>query len=115
MEQQAAATPWTSRTTKDLIEEELFARRRDLFTTLDIVIFDTTSIYFEGAGGDTLGRYGKSKDHRPDRKQMVVGLVLDNDGYPVCSELWPGNASELKSLVAVVERLRRRGGATLSA
>ena len=96
------------RTTKDLIEEELFLRRRDLFTSLDVVFFDTTSIYFEGEGGETLGRYGKSKDHRPDRKQMVVGLVLDNDGDPVCCEMWPGNATDVKSLTPVVERLQKR-------
>jgi hypothetical protein len=108
VDEQAGATPWAPRTTKDLIEEELFTRRRDLFTTLAIVFFDTTSIYFDGEGGETLGQYGKSKDHRSDRKQMVVGLVLDNDGYPVCSELWPGNASDLKSLVPVVERLKSR-------
>jgi len=108
VDEQAGATPWAPRTTKDLIEEGLFGRRRDLFTTLDIVFFDTTSIYFEGQGGETLGRYGKSKDHRSDRKQMVVGLVLDNDGYPVSSEMWPGNASDLKALVPVVERLKSR-------
>jgi len=108
VEEQAGATLGVPRTTKDRVEEEWFLRRRDLFTTLDIVFFDTTSIYFEGEGGETFGRYGKSKDHRPDRKQMVVGLVLDNDGYPVCSEMWPGNASDLKSLVPVVERLKSR-------
>ncbi len=106
--QQSTAVTRGPRTTKDLIEEELFGRRRDLFTTLDVVFFDTTSIYFEGDGGETLGRYGKSKDHRPDRKQMVVGLVLDNDGYPICCEMWPGNATDVKSLAPVVERLKKR-------
>ncbi len=106
--QQSEAGTRGPRTTKDLIEEELFLRRRDLFTTLDVVFFDTTSIYFEGEGGETLGHYGKSKDHRPDRKQMVVGLVLDNEGHPVCSEMWPGNATDVKSLTPVVERLQKR-------
>ena len=54
------------RRVKDLIEEELLARRRDLFSALDLVFFDTTSLFFTGNGGDTLGRYGKSKDHRSD-------------------------------------------------
>ena len=40
-------------------------RRRELFTGLDVVFFDTTSIYFEGEGGDELGQRGYSKDHRP--------------------------------------------------
>jgi hypothetical protein len=51
------------RTRKDLIEERLFERRRDLFSAFDIVFFDTTSIYFEGEGGESLGQYGHSKDH----------------------------------------------------
>jgi transposase len=96
------------RTRKDVIEEALFARRRDLFTQLDLVFFDTTSIYFEGEGGESLGQHGHSKDHRPDLKQMVVGVVLDNDGRPLCSELWPGNTTDVTSLLPVVERLRSR-------
>ena len=63
-DRQDGATPFAARTNKDLIEEELFARRRDLFSDLDIVFFDTTSIYFEGAGGETMGQRGHSKDHR---------------------------------------------------
>ena len=53
--QQDGATPFAPRTNKDRIEEELFARRRDLFSELDLVFFDTTSIYCEGEGGETLG------------------------------------------------------------
>lgn len=107
-DQQTGATPLAPRTHKDVIEEELFAQRRDLFSGLDLVFFDTTSIYFEGAGGETIGRRGHSKDHRPDLKQMVVGVVLDQNGNPVCSELWPGNTADVKSLVPVVERLKTR-------
>jgi transposase len=106
--QQDGATPFAPRTNKDLIEEELFARRRDLFTDLDLVFFDTTSIYFEGEGGESIGQRGHSKDHRPDLKQMVVGMVLDQNGSPVCSELWPGNTADVKSLVPIVERLKSR-------
>ena len=108
--QQDGATPFSPRTNKDLIEEALFARRRDLFSDLDIVFFDTTSIYFEGQGGETIGQHGHSKDHRPDLKQMVVGMVLDRNGNPVCSELWPGNTADVKSLVPIVERLQSRFG-----
>jgi len=109
-EQQDGATPFAPRTNKDLIEEALFARRRDLFSDLDIVFFDTTSIYFEGEGGETIGQRGHSKDHRPDLKQMVVGMVLDQHGNPLCSELWPGNTADVKSLVPIVERLKSRFG-----
>ena len=98
------------RTRKDLIEEELFARRRDLFTDVELVFFDTTSIYFEGEGGQDIGRHGHSKDHRPDLKQMVVGMVLDNAGNPLCSTMWPGNTTDVTSLVPVVKRLQRHFG-----
>ena len=107
-DQQTGATPFAPRTNKDLIEEELFARRRNLFSGLDLVFFDTTSLYFQGEGGETIGQRGHSKDHRPDLKQMVVGMVLDQNGNPVCSELWPGNTADVKSLVPVVERLKTR-------
>jgi hypothetical protein len=98
------------RTTKDRIEEALFTRRRDLFSSLDLVFFDTTSIYFEGAGGQSVGQYGHSKDHRPDLRQMVVGLVLDQEGRPICCELWPGNTTDVTTLLPVVERLEKRFG-----
>jgi len=98
----------TPRCTKDWIEEELFEQRRDLFSAIDLVFFDTTSIYFEGEGGQEIGRHGKSKDHRPDLKQMVVGLALDLDGWPLCCELWPGNTADVTTLRPVVNRLRQR-------
>jgi hypothetical protein len=98
------------RTGKDRVEEALFARRRDLFSTLDLVFLDTTSLYFEGAGGESLGQYGHSKDHRPDRRQIVVGAVLDNQGQPICSEIWPGNMTDVKTLLPVVDRLKQRFG-----
>lgn len=109
-DQQNGATPFAPRTNKDLVEESLFAQRRDLFTDLDIVFFDTTSIYFQGEGGATIGQRGHSKDHRPDLKQMVVGMVVDQKGNPICSELWPGNTADVSSLVPVVERLKSRFG-----
>jgi transposase len=70
--------------------------------------FLTTSIYFEGAGGETLGRLGHSKDHRPDLNQMIVGVVIDNNGNPICCEMWPGNIADVKSLIPVIERTRMR-------
>ncbi len=109
-DQQAGATPFAPRCTKDLVEEGLFTHRRDLFSELDLVFFDTTSIYFEGEGGDTLGQYGHSKDHRPDLKQMVVAAVLDGEGRPLCCELWPGNTTDVTTLVPIVDRLQSRFG-----
>lgn len=100
------------RRTKDVIEETLFWRRRSLFTDLPMVLFDTTSLYFYGAGGTERGRRGKSKDHRPDLRQVIVGVVLDGDGRPICSETWPGTIADVTALLPVVERLRRRFGLT---
>ena len=108
--EQAGKTPFAPRCTKDLIEEGLFTHRRDLFTKLQVVFFDTTSIYFEGQGGETIGQRGHSKDHRPDLKQMIVGVVLDSQGRPVCCELWPGNTADVTTLIPVVDRLRKRFG-----
>jgi hypothetical protein len=107
-DQQQDATPFAPRCTKDWLEEALFERRRDLFSELELVFFDTTSLYFEGEGGAELGQYGHSRDHRPDRKQMVVGVVLDGEGRPLCCELWPGNVTDVKTLIPIVDRLRKR-------
>ena len=107
---QGGATPFARRTIKDLIEEQLFARRRDLFSELSVVFMDTTSLSFVGAGGETLGERGYSKDHRPDLMQMIVGVVIDAEGRPVCSEMWPGNTADVSVLVPVMDRLRRRFG-----
>jgi hypothetical protein len=95
---------------KDGVEEALFRRRQDLFTDLSLAFFDTTSLYFEGQGGESLGQYGNSKDHRPDLKQMVMGAVLTGEGRPVCCELWPGNHADGNSLLPVVDRLVQRFG-----
>jgi hypothetical protein len=96
------------RTNKDLIEEQLFAKRRSLFNDVGLAIFDTTSLYFEGEGGTTLGRHGHSKDSRPDLHQMVLGVVIDETGRPICSEMWPGNTADVTTLIPVVTRLRER-------
>lgn len=109
-EQPATPVLGSPRCMKDWIEEALFEPRRDLFTNLEVVFFDTTSIYFEGQGGEELGRRGNSKDHRPDLKQMVVGVVLDVEGWPLCCEMWPGNTADVTTLLPVVRRLQQRFG-----
>jgi len=96
------------RTTKDRIEELLFARRRDLFSTLSVLFFDTTSIYFEGQGGESLGQWGHSKDSRADLRQMVVGAALDEKGRPVACELLPGNATDVKLFFPAIKALQNR-------
>jgi len=98
------------RCVKDLVEERLFARRRDLFADLSVVFMDTTSLHFEGEGGETLGECGHSKDYRPQLNQMIVAVIIDQNGRPVCSEMWPGNTADVTTLVPGVDRLRRRFG-----
>jgi len=97
---------------KDVVEERLFAAHRDLFTQLRLVFFDTTSFYFEGEGGEELGQYGHSKDHRPDRRQVVVGALLTQTGRPLSCTVEPGNKADVKALLPVVDRARERFGLT---
>jgi len=107
-EDQQDRTPFTPRCIKDIIEEDLFHTNSDLFTGVDLFFFDTTSIYFEGEGGDTLGRKGNTKDHRPDLNQMVVGTLINDAGRPICCEIWPGNTTDVKTLLPVADRLKKR-------
>jgi hypothetical protein len=106
--EQDGRTPFAPRCVKDVVEERLFAHRRDLLTRLDLVFMDTTSLSFEGAGGQTLGQHGYSRDHRPDLRQMILAVLIDGDGRPVCSEMWPGNTADVTTLIPVIDRLRRR-------
>ena len=105
---QMGSDHFSHRCRKDLIEEELFLRKQDLFSELELVFFDTTSLYFEGEGGQDIGRRGHSKDNRPDLKQMVVGAILDGKGHPICCEMWPGNVTDVTTLLPVVQRLKER-------
>jgi hypothetical protein len=109
-EEQCGSTRLVPLCTKDHIEAGLFGHRRDLFTQLEVVFFDTSSLYFEGEGGEELGQYGHSKDHRPDLHQLVVGAVLDGEGRPICCEMWPGNTTDVKTLIPIVDGLYRRFG-----
>lgn len=71
---------------KDEIEERLYYWHTDLFSgQLDLVFFDMTSTYVEGeAGAVDLLDYGHSKDHRPDRLQVMIGILMSRDGIPSC-------------------------------
>ena len=98
------------RSRTDAIEEALYAHRRALFGEIAVAFFDTTSLYFEGRGGATLGQRGHSKDFRPQLSQVVLGIVLDERDRPIASFLWPGNTADVTTLLPVVERLRQRFG-----
>jgi transposase len=114
----AAGQAGEARCRIEVIEEALYHHRRSLFGALSVAFFDTTTLYFEGQGGVTLGRRGYSKDFRPQLPQVVLGIVLDENDRPVASFLWPGNTAtpapgldpEVTTLLPAVERLRSRFG-----
>jgi DDE family transposase len=92
------------------IEEALYHHRQPLLGELSVAFFDTTSLYFEGRGGATLGQRGFSKDYRPQLHQVVLGIVLDGHDRPIASFLWPGNTADVTTLLPVIERLQTRFG-----
>ncbi|MGH8897353.1 MAG: IS1634 family transposase, partial [Egibacteraceae bacterium] len=101
------------------IEQALAARERSLFNLDDtIYLYDLTSTYFEGqCPQNPQAKRGYSRDHRPDCKQVVVGLVLDRDGFPKAHEVFDGNRQDRTTvdemLTALEQRTGRRGGATV--
>jgi transposase len=101
------------------IEQALAARERTLFNLDDtIYLYDLTSTYFEGqCPHNPQAKRGYSRDHRPDCKQVVVGLVLDRDGFPKAHEVFDGNRPDRTTLADMLttleQRTGRRGGATV--
>lgn len=94
---------------KNRIEEALYERGRDLFNgDLQLAFFDTTSTYFEGTSLKGWAKRGKSKDHRPEHLQLGIGVLMRRDGLPVACEIWPGNTSDMKTLVPIVQALKKR-------
>jgi hypothetical protein len=98
------------RSMTDAIEEALYRHRQPLFGEVSVAFFDTTTLWFEGKGGETLGRRGHSKDYRPHLNQVVLGIVLDGEDRPIASFLMPGNTADVTTLVPVVRRLQERFG-----
>ena len=101
------------------IEQALAARERSLFNLDDtLYLYDLTSTYFEGqCPQNPQAKRGYSRDHRPDCKQVVVGLVLDREGFPKAHEVFDGNRQDRTTvdemLTALEQRTGRRGGATV--
>ena len=94
------------------VEAALVTRERSLFN-LDATIYfyDLTSTYFEGlAAKNAKAQRGYSRDHRPDCKQVVVGLVVNRDGFPITHEIFVGNTQDRTTLAAMLDRLRERVG-----
>ena len=101
------------------IERALAEQERTLFNLDDTVyLYDLTSTYFEGqCPRNPQAQRGYSRDHRPDCKQVVVGLVLDRDGFPKAHEVFDGNRVDRTTVAAMLTTLEvrtgRRGGATV--
>lgn len=94
---------------KERIEEELFFKGREVFDyELSLVFYDTTSLYFEGKGPEGLAKYGKTKDHRSDRRQVVVGVIIDKHGNPICCETWRGNITDVETIEKIIGTMKKR-------
>jgi len=95
---------------KNTIEEQLFYQEQDLFNqTVDLVFFATTSSYFEGpTNANDLCKYGYSKDRRPDRVQVMIGLLIDQKGVPIVHEVLPGNTPDYLAFLGIIEAVKTR-------
>ena len=96
---------------KQRIEEVLREKEKGLFRLEEkIYLYDLTGSYFEGGSeGNSKARYGYSRDGRGDCKQVVVGLVIDEEGFVKGHEIYGGDRTDITMLKDTVERLRERG------
>lgn len=93
---------------KEKIEEALFARNRDLFSLqVDLVLFDTSLVHFEGEGPAGLATLGRPGNYRECVK-VLLGLVMTGDGYPVAHHVFPGNTADINAFRVAMTDLRRR-------
>jgi len=90
----------------DAIKVQVFNKSRRLFAhnTVDLMLFDVTTLYFESVETDDLRNFGYSKDHRFNTTQVVLALATNEDGLPIGYELFPGNTAEVKTLIAAIEK-----------
>jgi transposase len=97
---------------RELIERELAKRERTLFNLDDtFYLYDLTSTYFEGqAKANPQAKLGYSRDKTPDCKQVLVGLVLDRDGFPKAHEVFDGNKQDRTTVKEMLEVLEKRVG-----
>ena len=97
---------------RELIERELDEQEKTLFSLDDrVYLYDLTSTYFEGqAPLNKQAKRGYSRDKRPDCKQVVVGLVLDRDGFPKAHEVFDGNVQDRSTVDKMLDALEKRTG-----
>jgi transposase len=96
---------------KEVLEEELFFKNRNLFNLqVDVVFYDVTTFSFESVRADSLRDFGFSKDAKFQEVQVVMGLLIDQEGRPIGYDLFPGNTFEGKTLETALEKLEKRFG-----
>lgn len=94
------------------VETEQTLHRTAFSEQVDLVLYDLTSTYFDGNGPDKLAQYGHSRDHRGDRKQIILAVATDVNGVPLHLSILRGNRADTTTLRGLLERLRRRFGIT---
>jgi len=97
---------------KEALETFLKNRLGELFgIEYDLLLYDVTSTYFEGqADSNPLAQRGYSRDHRPDCKQVCIGLVVSKCGMPLGYEVFAGNRVDVTTLPEIVQTMERRYG-----
>ena len=92
---------------KDRIEVALYHRLRDLFSFKpDLVLYDITSTYFEGAGPADFAKHGYSRDGKPQNVQVIVGVVMVA-GWPIAHHVWAGNRIDHSTVQEVIRDLQQ--------
>jgi len=97
---------------KTKLERHLKERYGDLFgAEFDVLLYDLTSTYVEGAAEkNEMVRRGYSRDHRPDCEQVVVALIVNQEGFPLSYETFNGNRNDATTLEAVIRLVERKYG-----
>jgi transposase len=98
---------------KESLEQHLAGRWQDLFgAKCDLLLYDLTSTYFEGQAGEIpIARRGYSRDHRPDALQIILALVVTEEGFPLSYEVFEGNRSDVTTLEEILDSVERKHGA----
>ena len=90
------------------LEQALYAEAFP--ASVSLVLYDLTSVYFEGKGPQGMSDYGYSRDHRGDRPQVLLAVATDADGVPLHVEVLRGNRADTETLRGLLHTLQRRFG-----